>query len=247
MSDTDRLTNWNTYQSAWSAISDLERRELLTRSVAFDCVYTDPQTELAGLEALIAKIEQSQAATPGASFRNDQLTTYGDRALSEWTMSGPDGAALVQGASFARYGDDGRLTHMTGFFKRPDSPALPQAPTAASRSWDLYQAAWARVSSDQRRSLLATAVDEAAVYADPAGGRNGREALGAYIDAAQEKAPGVWFHQTMFLEHHGQALSRWERLTPDGGPAVMGASYARFAPDGRVLHMAGFPGSTPAS
>lgn len=244
MSDPDRLDTWNTYQSAWSAIPDRERRDLLTRSVASDCRYSDPQSELEGLDALIVKIEQSQAATPGASFRNDQLTTFDDQGLSEWTMYGSDGSALVQGASHARYGEDGRLTHMTGFFKRPDSPDLAGPKTPAARSWDLYQAAWARISSDQRRTLLATALDDDARYMDAKGRRNGPADLSLYVDAVQERAPGVWFRQTQFLEHHGQALSRWERLTPDGGRST-GASYARFAADGRLLQMTGFPGSEP--
>ncbi|MBE7216836.1 MAG: nuclear transport factor 2 family protein [Caulobacteraceae bacterium] len=245
MSTPDRLAVWTTYQSAWSAIPDAERRDRLARSVASDCAYADPQTELQGLEALVEKIAQSQAATPGASFRNDRLTDYGDQALSEWTMLGPKGERLVQGASHARFGADGRLTRMTGFFRRPGSPDGPQDPTPAARNWDVYQAAWARVSAAQRRSLLAAALDAAAVYADPGGAKTGLEALGAYIDATQDKAPGVWFRQTLFLEHHGQALSRWERLTPDGEPPVRGASYARFAPDGRVLQMSGFPNSVP--
>ena len=244
MSNDSHLATWNTYQSAWSAIAGQERRERLARSVAHDCRYADPQTELQGIDALAAKIAQSQATTPGASFGNDQLTTFGDQALSEWTMYGPDGGALVQGASYARYGADGRLTHMTGFFKRPDAPDLSEQKTAAAGSWDLYQAAWARISADQRRTLLATALDEAAVYADAKGPRQGPAGLGEYIDAVQDKAPGVWFRQTLFIEHHGQALSRWERLTPAGDRSV-GASYARFAADGRLLQMSGFPGSEP--
>ena len=244
MLDPTRLAIWTTYQAAWSDISDAERRSLLARSVAQDCLYTDPQGELRGIDALVAKIVQSQAAKPGVSFRNDQLSSRGDEALSEWTMLGSDGAPRVRGASYARFGADGRLTHMSGFFARPDEGEAA-VPTANARSWDVYQAAWARISDDQRRALVDASVAEEAVYSDPAGPRVGREALIAYVRAAQEKTPGVWFRQTLFLEHHQQAFSRWERLSADGAAPVVGSSYARFGPDGRLVQMAGFPGSQP--
>ncbi len=245
MTDPVRLATWNAYQAAWSDISDGERRELLNRNVVPDCLYTDAQLQCRGVDALISKIEQSQRAAPGASFRNDQLTEYRGQAISEWTMYGADGAARVQGTSYARFGADGRLTHMTGFFKRPDDDAA-SAPTAHASTWDTYQAAWARLSPEQRRTLLTASVGKAAVYGDPMGDRDGLEALIAYVDAVQERTPGVWFRQTLFLEHHDQAFSRWERQSPNGDPPVQGASYARFGLDGRLIQMSGFPGSKPA-
>ena len=245
MPDPTHLATWTAYQAAWSNISDRARRELLDRSVVPDCLYTDAQVQCRGVDALVAKIAQSQATTPGVSFKSDQLTDFSGQALSEWTMRAADGAVRVKGASYARFGGDGRLTHMSGFFKRPEDD-LASEPSERARNWDLYQAAWARVSADQRRSLLTASVDEAAMYSDPAGQQDGREALIAYIDAVQVKTPGVWFRQTLFVEHHDQAFSRWERLSPNGGPPTRGASFARFTADGRVVQMSGFPGSAPS-
>lgn len=113
----DKLDTWNTYQSAWSDISAHERRELLARSVADNCVYSDPTDYCEGVDALIAHIEGSQAKVPGARFRNDKFLDHHDQGLSEWTMYDGKGAVVATGTSYARFGADGRLSQMTGFFE----------------------------------------------------------------------------------------------------------------------------------
>lgn len=240
------LSTWKTYQSAWSDVGDAERKRLLQASVSENCIYADPITdERHGHAELIEKIRNSQASYPGVSFRNDQLTDYGDQGLSEWTMYGANGAELLRGASYARFGEDGRLTRMSGFFKPPGPVGAESAPapTAASITWDTYQAAWARISLAQRRTLLTRSVDQAGIYSDPAGVCAGRDKLIAYVDGFQEKFSGDWFRQTLFIEYDGQAFSRWERVPADGSVPTPGASYARFQADGRLIQMSGFPGS----
>ncbi len=242
------LSTWTTYQAAWSDISDAQSAHLLEASVSDDCIYTDPSTdERRGHAELVETIRNTQAAYPGASFRNDQLTDYDGQALSEWTMYDAGGAEIVTGVSYARFGADGRLTNMSGFFVPPGglTTERPSPPTRPSVSWDTYQASWARMSPAQRRTLLTTSVDEAGVYSDPAGVRRGCEEVIAYVDAFQEKFSGDWFRQTMFMEHHGQALSRWERVPADGSAPTPGASYARFNSEHRLIQMSGFPGSAP--
>lgn len=111
------LSTWNMYQAAWSDISDSERQKLLTRSVAENCVYTDPTSECHGHKELIAKIKRSQQLRPGVSFKNDKFLDHHDQGLSHWTMYDASGKAILTGMSYARFGEDGRLTHMTGFFE----------------------------------------------------------------------------------------------------------------------------------
>ena len=122
MSNEAYLSTWKTYQSAWSDISPTERRKLLESSVAENCVYTDPTAEAHGLDELIAKIERSQQSNPGVSFKNDKLLDHHEQGLSHWTMFDRNGAELLKGTSYARFGDDGRLSQMTGFFE-----VLPKA------------------------------------------------------------------------------------------------------------------------
>lgn len=117
MPDQNKLDTWMTYQAAWSDISDDERRTLLARSVADDCVYSDPTGFADGVDALVAKIEGSQAKVPGARFRNDKFFDHHAQGLFEWTMFDGKGAVAATGTSYARFGGDGRLTQMTGFFE----------------------------------------------------------------------------------------------------------------------------------
>ena len=66
---------------------------------------------------MIAHIEGSQEKRLGASFRNDKFLDHHDQGLSEWTMFDGKSAIVATGTSYARFGDDGRLIQMTGFFE----------------------------------------------------------------------------------------------------------------------------------
>ena len=106
---------WKDYQAAWANISDAERRELLERSVAADCVYADPAGDAEGLEALIAYVGRFQQQFPGARFENDALLVHHDQALATWRRLDPNGGPPAPGNSYAQFGSDGRLVRMTGF------------------------------------------------------------------------------------------------------------------------------------
>ena len=108
---------WEAYQSAWSDIPTDERRRILSRSVADDCVYSDPTDLCHGVDELITHIEGSQKKVPGARFRNDKLLVHHDQAMSNWTMFDGNGATVATGTSYARFRGDGRLVQMTGFFE----------------------------------------------------------------------------------------------------------------------------------
>ena len=111
------LTTWNTYQAAWSDISSDQRLQLLKKSVAEDAIYTDPQSECHGLTELTAKIEQSQKAYPGASFHNEKALDHHKQGLFTWKMHDVEDKVIAVGTSYARFGDDGLLTQMSGFFE----------------------------------------------------------------------------------------------------------------------------------
>ena len=54
MDNQAHLKTWNVYQSAWGPIDEQERRRLLKMSVADDILYTDPVSQVRGLEKLVA-------------------------------------------------------------------------------------------------------------------------------------------------------------------------------------------------
>lgn len=111
------LTVWNTYQAAWSGLSDSERQAMLDQSVAPDCVYTDPASVSRGHGELTAKMQATQRNFPGAVFRNEKFLQHHGQAISHWTMLDRTGTAIFTGTSYARYADDGRLAQLAGFFE----------------------------------------------------------------------------------------------------------------------------------
>ena len=111
------LKTWNRYQSAWGPMSDAQRRQLLEQSVANEIVYTDPASQVQGVEALVERIAASQAQYAGSHFQNDSFLEHHGQGLFHWTMYDAKGAVFVKGSSFGRFGDDGRLVQATGFFK----------------------------------------------------------------------------------------------------------------------------------
>ncbi len=123
-----RLATFEAYQSAWvSGIDADERRRRLAACVAEDCVYTDPAFECHGHAELARKIEHSAQHFPGARFRNDSFLDHHGQGLVQWTMFDGAGHEFVRGASYVRFGGDGRLTHMTGFFAAPGREFQPAA------------------------------------------------------------------------------------------------------------------------
>ncbi len=111
------LKTWNIYQSAWASMDEAKRRELLTQSVTDEVAYTDPASEAHGVVELSERIARSQARFPGAHFRNDSFLEHHGQGLFQWTMYDREGAVFVKGASFGRFGEDGRLVQATGFFE----------------------------------------------------------------------------------------------------------------------------------
>ncbi len=72
------LATWTAYQSAWShRLSARERQELLTSTVAEDCVFTDPTDQGHGHAELSAKIGGSNQRFPArrSRTRRSSITT----------------------------------------------------------------------------------------------------------------------------------------------------------------------------
>ena len=122
------LSTFETYQSAWrSDISPDERQRRLQASVSEGCDYCDPGFECRGYAELLVKMDHSKSHFPGARFRVDSFLEHHRQAVANWTMFDGTGAEFVRGASHVRFGGDGRLTHMTGFFETPAKAFQPGA------------------------------------------------------------------------------------------------------------------------
>jgi hypothetical protein len=115
--DDQQLMNWNTYQAAWAAITDAERRSMLEASIVPDVLYTDPSAISHGYDELASKMQRTQENFPGATFRNDKFHAHHDQAVSQWTMLDGTGQPIYLGVSHARFARDARLRSMIGFFE----------------------------------------------------------------------------------------------------------------------------------
>lgn len=122
MSNEDHSSTWATYQAAWGDVSDPKRQDLLNKSVSDDVVYTDPSGQASNRGELITFIEEFKQSMPGATFRNHKLIGHHAQTMAEWMLYDANGAELVPGSSWARYGEDGRLTNVSGFFEAPNNP-----------------------------------------------------------------------------------------------------------------------------
>lgn len=107
---------WKTYGEAWADVPPTERQQLLSQCVAKECAFADPNTELSGVEALTAQIEEFQKLYPGAYFKTSRFLSHHGQSVAQWMMHAKDGSELFPGISVARYGEDGRITHLAGFW-----------------------------------------------------------------------------------------------------------------------------------
>ncbi len=110
---------WATYQAAWEDVSAAERQELLEKSVSDNCVYSDPQGQTNSRAELIAHIEGFRQTMPGFSFRNHTFLDHHAQSIAEWMLYNASGAEVQPGSSWAHYGEDGRITNVSGFFTVP--------------------------------------------------------------------------------------------------------------------------------
>ena len=117
MTDERLLQIWNTYQDAWADIAVSERERLLAASVTEDIVFTNPLNEGQGLGNLVTHVAGFQVQFPGAYFRTNKLLVQHGQLLAEWTMFHKDGSEFVTAHTYARFGAQGLLSHLAGFWK----------------------------------------------------------------------------------------------------------------------------------
>ena len=108
---------YNSYLDAYSDVTADERERLLKQSVTHDVVFTNPTGDGQGFGTLVEHIEQFQKRSPGAYFKSNKLLAHHGQFLSEWTMYKKDGSEVTTAHTHARFNEQGRLTHLVGFFQ----------------------------------------------------------------------------------------------------------------------------------
>jgi len=109
-----------------------------------------------------------------------------------------------------------------------------------------YGASWNEIDEEKRRKLLEQSWADDAIYQDPTGRAEGREALVAHIGGFQEMMPGHTIDATSAVDTHGSVFRfAWVMTGPDGAVALEGMDFGTVAPDGRLESITGFFGPFP--
>jgi hypothetical protein len=105
------------YVAAWNEPDPDRRSALLADSCATDVRYTDPESDVTGLDELAGVIAAFQEAYPGHVLRLASAVDHHHDVLRfAWLAERPDGTTLSAGLDACRRAPDGRLSLIVGFF-----------------------------------------------------------------------------------------------------------------------------------
>ena len=111
---------------------------------------------------------------------------------------------------------------------------------------DAYGASWNEPDEGKRRALLEKSWADDAIYQDPTGRAEGRDALVAHIGGFHQMFAGSTIENTSGVDTHGSVLRfAWRMLDADGNVAIEGMDFGELAPDGRLASITGFFGPFP--
>jgi hypothetical protein len=108
---------WEIYAQAWKEASYEAKAAALQQSASPDCVYTDPLAIARGHAELIQYMVEFHKQVPGGHFLLVYFLDHHNVSIARWNMAAGDGTVIGEGISYGRYGDDGKLVAMTGFFE----------------------------------------------------------------------------------------------------------------------------------
>ena len=130
MSNTEEVVA--AYMAAWNETDEGKRRRLLEKAWADDGAYTDPQSGVAGREALVALIGGMHGQMPGARIEmTSGVDLHHHKLRFTWRFVSGDGAMTIDGIDFGELADDGRLNKIAGFWGQPPALQRRQAGGAA--------------------------------------------------------------------------------------------------------------------
>jgi len=103
------------YATAFSAISNEERRKILDSAVDKEVVYRIPRTEGTGHQIIIDDINEFQKNFPGGRFALHSASEHHDVALMEWQLILADGTPSVRGHDTVRITPEGKFGQIITF------------------------------------------------------------------------------------------------------------------------------------
>jgi hypothetical protein len=117
MSNALHRKTWDEYVRAWSNVTADERKALLQQAVSEECTFSNVVALGRGLQELTLVLEKFQKDSPGGYFETTDFIEQHAQSLAYWNLHDATRTVLLSGANYARYGQDGRLIHIAGFWK----------------------------------------------------------------------------------------------------------------------------------
>jgi hypothetical protein len=113
---------WNEYARAWTAVSDHERRQIVSRVLAANVAYVTPAILSNGHEGVIEDMEGFQAKVPGGEFVLRSDSAHHNVALIEWELILPDGKGAALGHDVIHLSAQGQIDSIATFAKKSANP-----------------------------------------------------------------------------------------------------------------------------
>ena len=117
MTDTATAAAVDNYLAAYGEAEPARRKDLIAASFADDAHIADPPLEAAGHDGIDDMFAAVQQQFPGHTFRRvSAVDAHHQSARYEWELVAGDGTISVAGTDFVRFGPDGKLVDVVGFF-----------------------------------------------------------------------------------------------------------------------------------
>ena len=121
MTNQQALNIYQSYVEAWKAISDEQRKSILSEVFDENVEYLVPKY-VGGTRAAIEDMESFQKQYPGAHFDIENISTHHEVALFKWVLILPDGKVTVKGHDCIRFSPAGKIVSLLTF-----GPASPKS------------------------------------------------------------------------------------------------------------------------
>ena len=117
MTDNNARTAFESYLGAFFEPSSVEREKIMRDNVAEDVAFSNPGVDGRGLDKLLFHMSLFQERFAGGHFKIIWLRQQHGRVLAKWTQFNQDGSEFITAHSYARIGEDGRITDFAGFWE----------------------------------------------------------------------------------------------------------------------------------
>ena len=106
---------WQLYCALWEATDASARQQLLERCLAPSLSMAGVRATVHGYDGMQQAIAAWQAAMPGTRFHTTAVRCNQGHGMARWEVRRGDGPALMSGADFFDFAEDGRMHKIVVF------------------------------------------------------------------------------------------------------------------------------------